>query len=132
MTDFRTKRLPVERNAVAPDGSDVRLLLELKGGGTAHFELPPGQTSTAVTHRTVEEIWFFLSGRGEMWRKQEGQEEEIVPVEPGVCLTIPLGTHFQFRSFGYEALAAIGVTIPPWPGEGEAMVVQRKWEPTVP
>jgi mannose-6-phosphate isomerase-like protein (cupin superfamily) len=97
----------------------------------AHFELPPGQTSTAVTHRTVEEIWLFLSGRGEMWRRQ-GEREEIVPVEPGVCLTIPLGTHFQFRSFGYEALGAVGVTMPPWPGEGEATIVQGKWQPTVP
>lgn len=131
MTDFTTKRLPVDRDAVAPDGSDVRILLGLPGGGMAHFELAPGQTSTAVTHRTVEEIWFFLSGRGEMWRKQEGQEE-IVAVEPGVCLTIPLGTHFQFRSYGDEALAAIGVTMPPWPGEGEAIVVRGKWEATVP
>ena len=55
-----------------------------------------------------------------------------MPVEPGVCLTIPLGTHFQFRSHGYESLAAVGVTMPPWPGEGEAMIVPGKWEPTVP
>ena len=97
----------------------------------AHFELPPGQTSTAVTHKTVEEIWFFLSGRGEMWRRS-GDHEEVVSVEEGVCLTIPLGTHFQFRSFGYEPLAAIGVTMPPWPGEGEAILVEGKWEPTLP
>jgi mannose-6-phosphate isomerase-like protein (cupin superfamily) len=97
----------------------------------AHFQLPPSQTSTAVTHRTVEEIWFFLSGRGEMWRKQE-EREELVPVEAGICLTIPLGTHFQFRSFGPEPLAALGVTLPPWPGKDEAIVVQGKWEPTVP
>jgi mannose-6-phosphate isomerase-like protein (cupin superfamily) len=97
----------------------------------AHFSLAPGRTSTAVTHRTVEEIWFFVTGHGEMWRKQMGREE-IVPVEPGVCLTIPLGTHFQVRSFGVEPLAALGVTMPPWPGTGEAMVVQGKWEPTVP
>jgi mannose-6-phosphate isomerase-like protein (cupin superfamily) len=97
----------------------------------AHFELPPGQTSSAVTHRTVEEIWFVLSGHGEMWRQQEGQEE-IVTLESGVCLTIPLGMHFQFRSFGDEALTALGVTMPPWPGAGEAIVVQGKWEATVP
>jgi mannose-6-phosphate isomerase-like protein (cupin superfamily) len=131
MPDFDTKGLSVARDDVAPDGSDVRILLGLKGGGMAHFELGPGQTSTAVNHKTVEEIWFFLAGRGEMWRKQNGREE-IVPVEPGVCLTIPLSTHFQFRSFGYEPLAAIGVTMPPWPGEGEAIVVEGKWEPTVP
>jgi len=131
MTNFDTKRLPAALDAVAPDGSDVRLLLTLKGGGLAHFELAPGQTSTAVAHRTVEEIWIFLSGRGEMWRKQNGREE-IVPVDPGVCLTIPLGTHFQFRSFGYGPLAAIGATMPPWPGEGEAVLVEGKWTPTVP
>lgn len=131
MISFDTKRLPVKRDAVAPDGSDVRILLTLSGGGMAHFELPPGQTSKAVTHRTVEEIWFFLTGRGEMWRAQEGQPDEIVQVESGVCLTIPLGTHFQFRSTGEEPLSALGVTMPPWPGEGEAMLVQGKWDATV-
>ena len=129
MTHFSTKRLPVARDAVAPDGSDVRVLLQLKGGGMAHFALGPGQISRAVAHRTVEEIWFFLSGRGEMWRKQDDREE-VVAVEPGVCLTIPCGTHFQFRSFGYEPLAAIGVTMPPWPGEGEAYEVVGKWDAT--
>lgn len=129
--DFSTKRLSVAREVVAPDGSDVRILLGLKGGGMAHFGLPPGQTSTAVAHRTVEEIWFFLTGRGEMWRKQNDREE-VVSVEPGVCLTIPLGTHFQFRSFGDIPLAAVGVTMPPWPGEDEAFKVDGKWEPTVP
>ena len=130
MHKFETKRLPVNRDAIAPDGSDVRILLGLRGGGMAHFELSPDQTSTAVTHKTVEEIWFFLSGRGEMWRRTGGYEE-VVPVEEGVCLTIPLGTHFQFRSFGDEPLAAIGVTMPPWPGEGEAMLVEGKWKPTL-
>jgi mannose-6-phosphate isomerase-like protein (cupin superfamily) len=66
-----------------------------------------------------------------MWREQAGREETVL-VDPGVCLTIPRGTRFQFRSFGYEPLAALGIAIPPWPGEGEAIVVQRKWEPTVP
>lgn len=130
MPKFETKRLPVQRNVVAPDGSDVRSLLGLRGGGMAHFELAPGQTSRAVTHKTVEEIWFFLAGRGEMWRKM-GDEEEVVVVEAGVCLTIPLGTHFQFRSFGLEPLAAIGITMPPWPGEGEAVVVKGVWEPVL-
>jgi len=129
MSDFRTKRLPVQRDAIAPDGSDVRVLLGLTGGGMAHFELAPGRTSIAVTHRTVEEIWFFLSGQGEMWRKLR-EQEEVVPVEPGVCITIPVGTHFQFRSFGQEPLAAVGVTMPPWPGEAEAYPVQGKWIPT--
>lgn len=65
--DFEAKRIPVDRDAVAPDGSDVRFLLRIEGSGSmAHFELPPGQTATAVAHRTVNEIWYFLTGRGEM------------------------------------------------------------------
>ena len=65
-----------------------------------------------------------------MWRKL-GDQEEIVPVKAGICLTIPLGTHFQFRAFGNKPLAAIGITTPPWPGEDEAVVAQGKWESTV-
>ena len=129
MSAFETKRLPATRDVVAPDGSDVRVLLGLAAGGMAHFSLAPGHTSRAVRHRTVEEIWFVLSGRGEMWRKQ-GAQQEIVTVEPGVCITIPLGTHFQFRSFGPQALGAVAVTMPPWPGEEEAKVVRGKWEPS--
>ena len=127
--DFDTKPLPVERDAIAPDGSDVRVLLALRGGSMAHFELAPGETAIAVAHRTVEEIWFFLGGHGEMWRKQ-GAREEVVIVEAGVCVTIPLGTHFQLRSRGNEPLAAIAVTMPPWSGDGEAYAVPGQWSPT--
>ncbi len=129
--NFQTKHLPMQPDAVAPDGSDVRLLLELARGGMAHFEIGPNQVSKAIAHRTVEEIWFFLSGRGQMWRLQNGQAS-IVDVYAGTSLTIPLGTHFQFRSFGYEPLAAIGITMPPWPGEGEAAIVTGEWQPTIP
>ncbi len=101
-----------------------------KQGGMAHFELPPGQTSIAMTHRTVEEIWFFLSGHGEMWRKNS-QQETIVQVEPNTCLTLPLGTHFQFRALSQAPLTALGVTMPPWPGDAEAVEVQGIWRPTI-
>lgn len=127
---FQTKPLPANRDAVAPDGSDVRILLQVRGGGLAHFELAAGQTSVAVRHRSVEEIWYFLRGNGEMWRKS-GDHEEIVPVSTAVCITIPLGTSFQFRASGDEPLAAIGATIPSWPGTGEAVLVPGRWEPTV-
>lgn len=126
MKDFSTKYLPDTPDAIAPDGSNVRVLLELAAGSMAHFELAPGETSGAVTHRTVEEIWYFLSGCGEMWRRQ-GQSEKVIPVHTGICITIPLGTHFQFRAFGDVPLAAIAVTMPPWPGECEAYVVEGKW-----
>lgn len=73
-------------------------------------------------------IWFVVSGRGEMWRK-EGKREEIVVLEPGVCVTIPLGTHFQFRASASESVAVIAVTMPPWPGDEEALRVTGPWTP---
>lgn len=130
MSAFATKNLPSDRDAVAPDGSNVRLLLGVASGGMAHFELPPEQISKAVVHRTVEEIWFFLSGQGQMWRRF-GDRVEVVDVHSGICITIPVGTHFQFRSLGPAPLEAIGVTMPPWPGEGEAITVAGAWSPSV-
>jgi mannose-6-phosphate isomerase-like protein (cupin superfamily) len=127
---WETKRLPARPDAVAPDGSDVRILPGLGGGTMAHFELAPGETSIAVVHRTVEEIWFFVGGRGEMWRAHD-EREEVVEVEPGIALTIPVGTRFQFRALGSAPLAAVGVTMPPWPGPDEAVTVDGRWPPTV-
>jgi mannose-6-phosphate isomerase-like protein (cupin superfamily) len=129
MTMFDTKQLPAQPDAVAPDGSAVRVLLALDGGSMAHFELAPHHTSRAVSHRTVEEIWFFLSGRGQMWRRKNGQRS-VVDVAAGTCVTIPRGTEFQFRSLGAEPLAAVGVTMPPWPGDGEAVIAGGAWAPT--
>jgi mannose-6-phosphate isomerase-like protein (cupin superfamily) len=48
-------------------------------------------------------------------------------VEPGTCLTIPVGTHFQFRNPGREPLCFLIVTTPPWPGAQEAVRVQDYW-----
>ncbi len=125
-TLFATQALPAEPTVVAPDGSDVRVLLALRGGSMAHFELPAGRVSQAVTHRTVEEIWYVLAGEGEMWRRQ-GEREEITRLQPGLCLTIPVGTHFQFRAATHAALNAVAITMPPWPGMDEAVAVPGLW-----
>jgi mannose-6-phosphate isomerase-like protein (cupin superfamily) len=130
MTDFTALHRPRERTAIASDGSDVRALLGVAAGAMAEFELAAGAVSRAVTHRTVEEIWYILRGHGEMWRRQ-GARDEVTRLEPGVCLTVPLGTHFQFRADGAQPLTVLGVTIPPWPGADEARIVTGRWPPTV-
>jgi len=94
----------------------------------ARFQLPGGETSKAVVHQTVEEIWLVISGAGQMWRRRQDREE-TVSLEPGVCLTIPLGTRFQFRAS--QDLSVVAVTMPPWPGDDEAVLVQGPWVPTV-
>src|SRR5215470_9588837 len=98
----------------APDGSSVRPLCVLPGvAGFAHFELAPGQVSLAVSHATVQEIWYVVAGGGQMWRRA-GTAEKVTGLAPGMCVTIPLGTSFQFRA-GDAGLRVVAVTVPPWP-----------------
>jgi mannose-6-phosphate isomerase-like protein (cupin superfamily) len=125
---FTTTRVDHAPVVAAPDGSAVRPLCVLPGVASfAQFELAPGQTAKAVSHATVEEIWFVTSGMGEMWRSQNGREE-VITLEPGVSLTIPLGTTFQFRA-GAQGLRAVAVTVPPWPVDSpnEARFETGRW-----
>lgn len=71
MTAFAALRLPTNPTVVAPDGSDVRVLLGLPGGSMAHF---------------------------------------------------------QFRASASQSVAAVAITMPPWPGESQASIVQGRWE----
>ncbi len=130
MIEAATKTLAVDADVIAPDGCEVRILAQTPRGSMAHFTLGPGQVSRAAAHRTIEELWFFLSGRGRMWRRL-GEREEIVDVGPGVSVSIPLGTHFQLRNDADEPLAAVAVTMPPWPGDDEAYLVEGKWPASV-
>lgn len=127
ITNLETKRLPSRLDAIAPDGSEIRLLANVSRGSMVHCTLPPGSASKAVSHRTVEELWYFISGQGQMWRKL-GDHEEVVEVGPGVSLNVPTGTIFQFRNTGEEGLCFVIVTMPPWPGEAEAVRHAGYWK----
>ena len=127
MNQFQTHIISEEPDTTAPDGADVRFLVATERGSMAHFELAAGEITKAVMHKTVEELWFISAGEGEMWRKTD-EAEEITPLHPGLSLTIPMGTHFQFRNTSDEdPLEAVAVTIPPWPDDDEAMPVAGKW-----
>ena len=43
----------------------LRLLPGVRAASAAHCTLPAGRTWRAVRHQTVEEIWYFLEGRGQ-------------------------------------------------------------------
>ena len=130
MRAFTTRMLPAEPDVRAPDGSEVRRLLALERGSMAHFRLGAGEVARAVRHRTVEEIWFVVFGAGQIWRLQDGRAE-IVELTPDQCVSIPVGAAFQFRASPTEALGIVGVTMPPWPGEDEALPADGPWTPTV-
>src|SRR6266567_1113226 len=95
-TGFETKRIGAAPDVTATDGCEVRVLCATSRGGMALFTLGPGMVARAVAHRTIEEVWVVVRGRGRMWRKS-GAREEITELAAGVSLSIPTGTHFQLR-----------------------------------
>ena len=125
--EFATQLLDQAPEVTAPDGSAVRILVRTTRGSMAHFSLPPFAVSRPVAHHTVEEVWYFLSGTGRMWRRSAGAEE-VITVGPGVTISLPAGTAFQFRSNSADPLQAVGVTMPPWSGDDDAYAVEGIWQ----
>jgi mannose-6-phosphate isomerase-like protein (cupin superfamily) len=127
-------------DAIAPDGSEIRLLAASAPAATraslCEVLLPAGGVSRPVRHRTVEELWYVLEGLGDVWRCPPGTdpaESEPLAVGPGDSLVIPTGWSFQFRAGDSAPLRFLCFTCPPWPGDAEAISVERGGfgEPTV-
>jgi len=129
---LETRSLPGEPDAVAPDGSEIRLLsTTLRGGSMVHARLRPGGVTRPVRHRTVEEMWMCIAGCGRLWRGADGDRDEVSDLQPGVSINIPTGTGFQFRCDGPEPLDLVIATIPSWPGDDEAEPCRGPWTATV-
>ena len=119
-------QLATQQVVTAPDGSAVRLLINGERASLVHCTLPAGGLSKAVMHKTIEEVWYFIEGRGEVWR-QQGTEERVVAVTPGTALRIAPGAAFQFRNTGTGDLRFIIASMPPWPGDDEAVEAPAHW-----
>ena len=93
-----------------------------------HCTLRPGQVTRAVRHRTVEEVWFCVSGGG------PGVAREVKPTLASRRSSTSSrawrsasrsGSAFQFRASGARPLELVIATMPPWPGDDEAVPVDR-------
>ncbi len=125
----RFKMLDIPRQKLAPDGTKVYELIEGERGSLAIFEQNAGDISIAVKHEIVEEIWYVLSGAGQIWTKsREGGAEKIIEMHPGVVMSLPVQTHFQFRNTGLVSLRIAGLTLPSWAHANEpAPEVEGYW-----
>ena len=119
-------QLAPQHTETAPDGSKVRPLITGERASLVHCTLLAGTLSKAVMHKTIEEIWYFIEGRGQVWR-QRGAEERVVDVTPGTALRIAPGTAFQLRNTGAGDLRFIVASMPPWPGNEEAVEAPAHW-----
>ncbi len=126
--DWQTKRIGPDYDHRAPDGSESRQLVQVRSASMVYCTLQPGQVTRTVQHRSVEEVWLCVSGRGQLWRHDPAtRAEEIVNLEAGVSVSIPLRTAFQFRAVGAQPLQVLMTTMPPWPGPSEAVPAEGIW-----
>lgn len=122
--------LPLEPDAKSPAGADIRFIMDGPTGNMIHSSVPPGQINRATIHSTVSEFWHILEGEGEIWRRDDN-EEQITVLSQGVTIDIPVGTAFQYRNTGAAPLRFIYVSMPPWPGDFEASQLEGAWEPSI-
>jgi mannose-6-phosphate isomerase-like protein (cupin superfamily) len=127
---MQTRSFPSAPDGRSPAGAQIRFLLDGETGTMIHSTVPPGQVNRATVHATVSEFWHVLSGEGQIWRRDSSGEETTV-LERGVSVGIPVGTAFQYRCGAGEPLEFLCISMPPWPGDSEATVVEGPWEPTV-
>jgi len=105
----------------APDQSNIWLLGSEPAGGVVICTLAPGRASVPVRHRTVEELWYVIDGRGEIARRHGDRDPFIDELESGVCIDVGTGITFQFRALGDHDLTLLLLTMPAWPGSDEAI-----------
>jgi mannose-6-phosphate isomerase-like protein (cupin superfamily) len=128
---MKTSRIPSKAEARSPAGAEIRFLMDGETGNMIHSTVAPGQVNRATVHATVSEFWHILSGQGRIWRR-DGTGEEVTVLEAGVSIDIPVGTAFQYRCDGPDPLRFICISMPRWPGDDEATVIEGPWTPTAP
>lgn len=98
------------RELLHPDKQDIALRYSL-----AHAIVPVGQVS--VPHAlTTSEVYYILSGVGEMHINDETQR-----VEPGDAVYIPPNARQFIRNVGEEPLVFICMVDPAWRKENETV-----------
>ncbi len=113
-------------DAIAPDGSEITFLVgDARRASLVAVRLPAGEASRPGRHRAVEGMWYFLAGEGRVWRQPPDGGATIEVVGPGRTVVIPTGWAFQFQAGPAGDLRFLCYTSPPWPGDDEAVPVDR-------
>lgn len=121
--DWLSEDLPPYPDETASDTSEIRRLGGVERGSLVHFTLYPGRCSFPICHRTGHGIWYVVGGHGEVWRSDPKGPEQVDLLWPGVAVDMPVGSTFQLRATGYEALGLVLLTLPQGLGADEVVPV---------
>jgi mannose-6-phosphate isomerase-like protein (cupin superfamily) len=110
------------RAFVTKDGSEVYELLHPKNSrvrrlSIAEAVVKPGSATKEHFHRTSEEVYYILSGEGEMYIN-----EEKAYVQAGDVVLIPAGARHYVVNTGNEELVILCASSPPYSHEDTELV----------
>ena len=118
VNDFSFMQVGHQAPFLADDGSIIRNLPSLGNVQTVQCTLRPNEVIQACVHKTVSQIWYVISGEGEVWLKDKLGIETVNKINSGTSFTVPLGFSFQFRNTGSVNLEIFIVNASPWSGPG--------------
>ena len=104
------------------DGSEIRELLAHRNScivkqSLAEARLPVGASTTPHYHPQTEEIYYILSGEGQMRIAAETQT-----VGPGDAIAIPPGAEHQITNTGNETLVFLCCCAPAYEHEDTVLI----------
>jgi mannose-6-phosphate isomerase-like protein (cupin superfamily) len=110
---WRTKDLAGRPNYTSPAGvAEIRLLPSFPTGELAHARIVSRQPSRSARLVGVGELFYVLSGEGELWRRTGGLSD-VSQLVPRRCVSLPPGIDYQYRVSG-GTLDFIVLTAPRW------------------
>lgn len=100
---------------VAPDQSECNYLVRGPRANCITATLKPHTVSAPQSHKSIDETWYFISGTGRMYLRNEYDNTVTkINTTPGTSVYIPCGNHFHFCNDGDDDQTAIITTLPQW------------------
>jgi mannose-6-phosphate isomerase-like protein (cupin superfamily) len=111
--EWETASVGGEYDYISPGGSaEIRLLPSFEQGEFAHARAMENVPSRAATIVGAGELFYVLTGEGELWRRT-ADLQDITPLVPRRCVSIPPGIDYQFRALG-GPMDILIATAPRW------------------
>jgi mannose-6-phosphate isomerase-like protein (cupin superfamily) len=107
---------------VTVDGSLVTELVRPERGGSRNVSvaaavIQPGESTRAHAHAASDEVYFVLSGKGEVTLGANSHK-----VEPGSCVLLPAGQVHGACCTGDEPLRLLCICAPPYTHEQTTLI----------
>ena len=127
MRQWATRELPKDPDRLSPSGmTEIRLFPSFDKGEIVHATAKGEQPSVSAILTGAGEFFYVLEGEGRLWRAT-GDLEDVVPLHPGRCVTLPPGIEYQYRTKG-GPLKFLVATVPRWQPQNWDAARRRHWD----